>query len=222
MKGKKMMSALTAALAASMLAATAASGASLVGGGYGDGPYHDSEVPHRAVSYINPATYINPDDGEANENRDVNDNSSCSSPDRYDAQARSFPGSTAKSVHNSACFFGAGEGGKLSTVDAPATFESSGRGYISDCPDPDGAGLKFARLSDRNRDGRIDACLQSGYQDMGVPGIADRPGDFQYHVRVNETTNRAAGEQRVAWGYDPDADGLSDTNVKDAITVLWK
>ena len=216
MMKRKMMSAVTAALAASMLAATAASGASLVGGGGGDGPYHDSEVPRRAVSFVNP------DNGERNENRDVNDNSGCSSPDRYDAQARSFPRSTAKSVHNGACFFGDGEGGKLSTVDAPATFESSGRGYISDCPDPDGPGLKFAGLLDRNRDGRFDGCFQSGYQDLGVPGIADRPGDFQYHVRLNNTTDRPAGEQRVAWGYDPDEDGLSDTDVKDAITVLWK
>lgn len=152
----------------------------------------------------------------------MNDGSDCSSPDRYDAQARSFPGSTARSVHNGACFFGDGEGGDLSTVDAPATFESSGRGYVSDCPDPDGVGLKFAALIDRNGDGRIDACFQSGYQDLGVPGIADKPGDFQFHVRVNETTNRPAGEQRVVWGYDPDMDGLSDTDVKDKITVNWK
>ena len=211
---RKITIVLMAALAATMLAATAAS-ASHDGGGYGDG--YDGDEPGRAVSYINPDT------GEATENRSVDDDSDCSSPDRYDYQARSAPGSTAKNVHNDACFFeGHSADGNLSTVDAPATFDSFGRGYISACPDPDGLGPKVARLSDRNGDGRADRCFQSGYQDMGVPGVADRPGDFEFHARVNQTTDRPAGEQRVVWGYDPDEDGLSDTDVKAKITVNWK
>ncbi len=31
-----------------------------------------------------------------------------------------------------------------------------------------------------------------------------------------------AGEQRVVWSYDPDMDGVSDTAVKDNITVNWR
>ena len=208
---------LMAALAATMLAASAAS-ASHDDGDYGDGGgWYGGDEPGRAVSYINP------DIGEATENRSVDEDSSCSSPDRYDAQRRSFPGSTARNVHNDSCFFeGRNETGDRSTVDAPASFVTSGRGFISACPDPDGVGPKFAVLSDRNRDGRFDGCFQSGYQDMGVPGVADRPGDFEFHVRLNNTTNMPAGEQRVAWGYDPDQDGLSDTDVKDKITINWK
>ncbi len=53
-------------------------------------------------------------------------------------------------------------------------------------------------------------------------GVADQPGDFQFHARVNNTTDKPAGEQRVVWGYDPDMDGVSDTDVKDKITVNWK
>ncbi len=206
---RKMMSAIMAALAATMLAATAAIAASAS---------HDGgDEPRRAVSYINP------DNGAATENPNVDDDSNCSSPDRYDTQMRSAPGSTAKNVHNDACFFKRhSAGGNLSTVDAPATFDSFGRGYISACPDPDGLGPKHAVLSDRNGDGRADRCFQSGYQDQGVPGVADQPGDFQFHARVNQTTDKPAGEQRVVWGYDHDMDGLSDTDVKDKITVNWK
>jgi hypothetical protein len=36
---------------------------------------------------------------------------------------------------------------------------------------------------------------------------------------MNNTT--AAGEQRVVWGYDPEANGLSDTDVKDTIRINW-
>ncbi len=211
---RKMLSAVMAALAATMLAATAASAAH---DGGGDGPYYGGDEPRRAVSYINP------DNGEPTENRSVDDGSNCSSPDRYDTQARSNPGSTARNVHNDSCFFeGRRADGNRSTADAPATFDSFGVGHISACPDPDGLGPKFAALIDRNGDGRFDRCFQSGYQDLGVPGVADKPGDFQFHARVNQTTNGPAGEQRVVWGYDPDMDGLSDTDVKDKITVNWK
>ena len=158
-------------------------------------------------------------------------NSNCATPDRYDNQKRSAPGSTAKNVHNDACFFkgyrSSGvtsqvDGRPVSDIDAPATFDSFGFGSISACPDPDGPGPKFAVLSDRNGDGRNDRCFQSGYQDMGTPGVADRPGDFEFHARMNNTTDKPAGGQRVVWGYDPDRDGLSDTDVKDKITVNWQ
>lgn len=214
---RKIMIVLMTAIASTMFAATAAS-ASHDGGGYGDGGgWYGGDEPRRAVSYLNP------DNGAATENPDVNDNSNCSSPDRYDNQMRSAPGSTANNVHNDACFFKSyRSGGNLSTIDAPATFDSFGRGFINACPDPDGAGPKYAVLSDRNGDGRADRCFQSGYQDMGARGVADVAGDFQFHARVNNTTDMPAGEQRVVWGYDPDMDGLSDTDVKDKITVNWR
>lgn len=113
-------------------------------GGYGD---YDRNRPNRAVSYSNPDT------GAATTNPDVDPNSSCFSPDQYDVQQLSNVGMTNKNVHNDACFFGGrswswgGYGGSQEKVDGPATFESSGVGVISACPDPDNAGPKVAVLS---------------------------------------------------------------------------
>lgn len=87
-------------------------------------------------------------------------------------------------------------------VDAPATYDSSGVGFISACPDPENAGPKYAVLSDTNGDGRNDRCFQSGYQEKGVAG------DLEFHARLNNTTT--AGRQSVVWCYDPDRDGCSD------------
>ncbi len=144
-------------------------------------------------------------------------------------QKLSDPGTVNRNVHNDACFFkgyrssGAVskvDGGRpVSDVDAPATFDSFGVGYISACPDPDGAGPKVAILSDTNRDGRNDRCFQSGYQDQGVKGRADVAGDFEFHARMNNDS--ATGAQRVVWGYDPDMDGTRDTWVKDTIRIDW-
>ncbi|CAA9488887.1 MAG: hypothetical protein AVDCRST_MAG25-3247 [uncultured Rubrobacteraceae bacterium] len=206
-----------------MLATTAASASRYYdGGGYdGDGSYRGDQ-PRRAVSYINP------DNGVATENPDVNDNSNCNTLDRYAVQKLSNPGMANNDVHNDACFFegyrssGAVsqvDGRPVSDIDAPATFDSFGVGSISACPDPDGAGPKVARLSDRNGDGRMDRCFQSGYQDKGQLGVSDVAGDLEFHARTNNDS--AAGRQTVVWGYDPQANGLSDTDVKDTIKIDW-
>ncbi len=181
--------------------------------------YHDNDSL-RAVSYINP------DIGKATENFSVDDDSSCFSPDRYDRQRLSSPGTTNRDVHNDACFFEDSSYGGYSSYsvsaqshnddekqDAPATYQSTGVGYISACPDPDGAGPKFAIFQDRNGDGRKDFCFQSGYQEKGVAG------DKEFHARMNNT-NRA-GKQYVVWCKDDDRNGCSDESVKDRITVEW-
>lgn len=166
----------------------------------------------RAVSYINP------DIGAATANPDVNQNSSCYNPDRSDDQQFSNPGATNKNVHNDACFLD-DRGNKVGNG-IGATFETRGVGYISACPDPDGAGPQFARTADTNGDGRIDRCTQSSYQDLGTVGVADRPGDFEYHVRVNNNT-ASAGQQDVRWGLDRELDGLGYRGTSDSITVNW-
>jgi hypothetical protein len=160
------------------------------------------------------ASYINGDGGA---NADVDPNSSCFRPDQYDMQQFSDPntGPGNRNVHNDACFLD-DRGNK---VDGPASFQSEGVGFISACPDPDGAGPKVAILSDTNRDGRNDRCFQSGYQDQGVKGRADVAGDFEFHARMNNDS--ATGAQRVVWGYDPDMDGTRDTWVKDTIRIDW-
>lgn len=180
----------------------------------------------RAVSYINP------DIGKVTENFSVDDDSSCFSPDRYDRQRLSSAGTTNRDVHNDACFFEDSSYGGYGSYsvspqshndgdysrsdekqDAPATYQSTGVGYISACPDPDGAGPKFAIFQDRNGDGRKDFCFQSGYQEKGIAG------DKEFHARLNNT-NRV-GNQYVVWCKDDDRNGCSDESVKDRITVEW-
>ncbi len=93
---------------------------------------------------------------------------------------------------------------------------------MSACPDPDGAGPKVAVLSDRNVDGRSDLCFQSGYQDQGTLGVADRPGDFQFHARLNNNDQNMSGRQSVTWCYDANRDGCRDEyRPRDQIAIDW-
>lgn len=93
-------------------------------------------------------------------------------------------------------------------VDGPATYESKGVGFISACPDPDGAGAKIAILSaDKKR------CFQSGYQEKGIAG------DQEFHARLNNDS--APGMQTVVWCYDANRNGCSDEYIKDTITITW-
>jgi len=155
------------------------------------------------------SSYINPDTGMATANPDVDPNSSCFRPDQYDMQRFSDPGTANRNVHNDACFLDNGV-----KVDGPASFQSSGVGFISACPDPDGAGPKVAVLSDRNGDGRNDLCFQSGYQMKGVAG------DLEFHARMNNNTGMA-GTQTVTWCSDADRDGCSDERNKSTIRIDW-
>ena len=182
----------------SMSLVTVATGANAYHG-YGDGDRL------KTVSYIN---------GDAGKNADVAPNSSCFSPDQYDMQAFSSvasgnPGNN--NVHNDACFLD--DRGNKVGKNIGATFQASGTGYISACPDPDGAGPAIARLRDLNGDGRNDSCFQSSYQEKGIAG------DFEYHARVNNTG--MTGEQSVKWGMDRDADGRIDSRDNDSIKVDW-
>ncbi|MBA3747095.1 MAG: hypothetical protein H0W96_06325 [Solirubrobacterales bacterium] len=174
------------------------------GGSYGGGSYGDSL---RAASYIN---------GDAGKNADVDPNSSCYRPDQYDMQAFSSaasgnPGNN--NVHNDACFLD--DRGNKVGKNIGATFQSRGTGYISACPDPDGAGPAIRILRDLDGDGRNDSCYQSSYQEN--PALA--AGNFEYHARVNNTG--MAGSQDVNWGMDRDADGRIDGRDDDSIKVDW-
>ena len=112
-------------------------------------------------------------------------------------------------MHNDACFLDMNN----NRADGPASFQSFGVGYISACPDPDGAGPKYATLSDTNGDGRNDLCFQSGYQETGAAG------DEEFHARMNN--NSSNGRQDVVWCSDANADGCSDEDVADDITISW-
>jgi hypothetical protein len=174
------------------------------GGGYG-ASYDRSD----GRGDVRAASYINPDIGAATENPDVNRNSSCTNPDQRDKQRLSDPGTVNRNVHNDACFLD----NKGNKVNGPASFQSSGVGFISACPDPDGAGPEYAKLSDTNRDGRNDLCFQSSYQQTGAAG------DFEFHARLNNTS--MPGTQYVVWCADANANGCRDERVKDDITINW-
>lgn len=173
-------------------------------GGYDGGGYNGGDRdqrPDKAVSYINPDT------GAATANPNIDPNSSCLSPDRYDeAQKLSDPGTTNRNVHNDACFFG--RDGKTK-VDGPASFQSTGVGAISACPDPDGAGPKVAILSADRK-----LCFQSGYQQKGMAG------DLEFHARMNNDST--PGTQKVVWCYDENRNGCDDErDLKDRIEINW-
>lgn len=147
------------------------------------------------------SSYINPDTGAATENSNVAADSSCESPDQDDTQAVSPAGETTSNVHNDACLFD-----DLGLdVDAQVSFDSSGVGVVSACPDPDGAGPKTA-----TNDGTT--CTLSGYQETGMAG------DFEYHARLN---SEVAGTQTVVFCADPEGNGCDDATISDTITIDW-
>ena len=147
------------------------------------------------------SSYINPDTGAATANPNVNANSSCETPDQTDTQQVSPAGSTANNVHNDACLFDA----LGFDVDAQVSFDSSGVGVISGCPDPDGAGPKTATNSGTR-------CTLSGYQETGAMG------DFEYHARLN---SQVPGTQTVVFCLDPEGNGCADATIKSSITIVW-
>ena len=194
---------LVAGISAAALAGSA--GSAMAYGSYDGGSRYGGSF--KAASYIN---------GDAGKNADVDPNSSCFNRDQYDMQAFSSaasgnPGD--RNVHNDACFLD--DRGNKVGKNIGATFQSSGTGYISACPDPDGAGPAVRVLRDLNGDGRNDSCFQSSFQEN--PALA--AGDFEYHARVNNTG--MAGTQDVTWGMDRDGDGRIDDRNNDRVSVDW-
>lgn len=185
----------------------------------------DAPAPAEAVSYINP------DAGAPSENSDVNPDSDCDAPDRQDTQQLSDAGTTNRNVHNDSCLFDA-EGDNFNGL---TTYESTGVGSISACPDPDSVtdssgavtsnGPGVAYTHDHDGDGAADHCHQTAFQSKGSPG------DGEYHVRLNNTMT--AGTQNVVFCSDPEQDpaaavdsqpsghGCGDAEVQDAISIRW-
>ena len=188
--------------------ATAAAGMLALTGGTAAQAHHSYGAEAGSTSG-RAASYVNPDTGAATANPDVDPTSSCFSSDQSDKQQFSDPGTANRNVHNDACFLDDGI-----KVDGFASFESSGVGFISACPDPDGAGPKVAVLSDKNNDGRNDLCFQSGYQMKGMAG------DLEFHARLNNNRG-TAGTQYVTWCSDTDRDGCSDERNSSSIRIDW-
>jgi len=93
--------------------------------------------------------------------------------------------------------------------DGPATFESTGVGYITNCQDPDGDGPKTAVSRDRNNDGRVDYCHLSGVSDIGVhtTGVSDLFG--------------RPGIQRLIFCFDPGNVGCRASRVQSQGVIRW-
>lgn len=163
------------------------------------------------------APYINRDTGLATENVDVNMDSTCGRPDLEDTQERSDDGMVNRNVHIDACLFGAdGE----TELDGQATFESSGVGFISACPDPDTDmdgtnGPKTATASDTNGDTLNDRCVQSGYEEKDAVA-----GDREFHARFNSDSE--TGVQTVVFCYDVNGNGCADETLTETITITWQ
>ncbi len=177
------------------------------GGSYGSDPSSYGGYSYGQVRFA--ASYVNRDTGAATENSNINSNSNCFTPDRYDEVQQVSPAGTAtKNVHNDACLLD-DRGQKL---DDGATYESYGVGNISACPDPDNAGPRTAVLSAGPTGKAATRCTQSGYQ------VKNTAGDKEFHARLNSTQ---PGQQTVVWCYDNALNGCFDDNIQDTIVINW-
>lgn len=156
-------------------------------------PVEPQAAPGRVVGYVRQ------DPGKTIFNPNVNDNSSCETPDRADAQRVSSPGTFDRQVHLDGCLF---RGAAL--TNGRATFESSGVGYVLVCPDPDNDGPHTSRISDIKQ-----RCYESSYQ----------PSNHEFHVRLNNNTG--PGIQTIRFCYDPDNNGCADETLVDRVTIRW-
>ena len=207
MHSKTKVTVLAATALVLTLAGSTAAGA--WGGGSDGGSYGSSYGGYRDGNVRFAASYINRDTGTATENSNINSNSSCFTPDRYDEFQKVSPvGSVAKNVHNDACLLD-DRGNK---IDGGATYESYGVGNISACPDPDNAGPRFARLGTGPTGKALTSCIQSGYQ------VKNMAGDKEFHARLNSTQ---PGQQTVVWCYDKALNGCFDDNIQDTIVINW-
>jgi hypothetical protein len=152
-----------------------------------------------------PTAYVNPDPGLPTFNSDARVGSSCFIPDQEDTQRNSTPGSAANNVHIDACLSSQG-GGLGNRLDTRVSWDSSGVGTISACPDPDLTGPKTASNTGTR-------CIQSGFQTRGIAG------DNEYHMRANNTSG--AGIQTVVFCFDPEGDGCGNATATSVVTINW-
>lgn len=190
----------------------------MAGGGGAAIASHDGGDSYGESTTLRAVSYMNPDTGAATEDADVDRDSNCFSPDRYDSQRLSDSGTANRNVHNDAYLFEGdgdryGDAGSDRKVDAPASYDSSGVGFISACPDPDNAGPKYAIAKGRNGDGRIDVLALERLPGEGcrrrlrVPRLAEQHHDDRPAVR------------RLV--LRPDGDGCGDEKAKDRIVIDW-
>jgi hypothetical protein len=154
-----------------------------------------SAAPSQAVGE-RPSAYINPDIGMPTENPGVAASSECETPVQSDTMALGDEVSGMGNVHIDACLFSGDQ-----RVDTKATFEVSGVGVVSACPDSDKEGPKTATKIGN-------ACLHDGFE----------AANSEYHVRVVSAT---AGVQTVRFCADPESNGCVDAESVSTVQITW-
>ena len=160
------------------------------------GPGQGGNSARQAVSYLSP---------EANDN--VEPDSSCLTPDRFDTQAVVSFDDGSTNVLVLGCLL-AVSGNNGSRVDGTASFETTGVGGVYSCPDPDGSGPKTSTATDTDGDGLNNLCTVSGFE----------PNSTEYGVRL---LSEIAGAQVILFCPDANANGCADERVRSRIEINW-
>lgn len=143
-----------------------------------------------------PVAYVNPDTGKETFNPNARSSSSCGNPDQRDTQPLGDEATGKGNVHIDACLFDGS-----TRVDTKATFEVTGVGVVTGCPDADKEGPKTATKT-------ATRCVQDGYE----------AANSEYHVRVTSAT---AGLQTVRFCADPEGDGCANAQSVSTVRITW-
>ncbi len=160
-------------------------------------PGQGGATARQAISYLNPG-----------ENADVDAESSCVTPDKFDTQSVVSFGDGSTNVQISGCLLGTRDDNS-DRVDTTASYETSGVGGIYSCPDPDGAGPKTSTATDTDGNGLNNLCTLSGYE----------TNSLEYQVR---TLSEIAGAQVVLFCSDANANGCADERVRSRVEINWR
>ncbi len=155
----------------------------------------------RAVSYISADT------GLSTANPNVDSDSSCSNPDKFDTQKVSSFSDGSSNVRVAGCLLGSDD--NSDRIDTTGSYETSGVGGIYACPDPDGGGPKTSRATDTDGDGLNDRCTLSGFD-------ADT---LEYQVRL---LSEVSGNQIVVFCADANANGCADERTRSRAEINWR
>ena len=165
-------------------------------------PGEGEDVARRAVSYIDPDTDM------PTANPDVEVDSSCENPDRFDTQTVSNFDDGSTNVHIAGCLFGSSDDNS-DRVDMTVSYETSGVGGVYSCPDPDGDGPATSTATDTDGDGLNDRCTLSGYE----------PDSLEYSARF---LSEISGSQIIVFCADANANGCADERVRSRAEINWR
>ncbi len=165
-------------------------------------PDQDQKKARRAVSYISADTDL------PTVNPNVDSDSSCDNPDKFDTQKVSSFSDGSSNVRIAGCLLGSRDDNS-DRIDTTGSYETSGVGGIYSCPDPDGGGPKTSAATDTDGDGLNDRCTLGGFD----------PDTLEYQVRL---LSEVSGNQIVVFCADANANGCADERVKSRAEINWR